>query len=169
MKRFKIIYFICFIFAIFFSTNVYREDKICFDDNNLYDAIINDTDFNHDDNCVYVNDIKSIKSLDFDGYEVKSLNGLSNFKYLESLNLNNNQIDNLDDINKLVNLKYFDFSRNNTGSINSYISNLNLIGNDAPVQLINVTNSFKSINKVIYVFGIILIIFGLIILKYSKE
>lgn len=118
---------------------------------------------------MYVNDIKSVKSLDFDGYEVKSLNGLSNFKYLESLNLNNNQIDNLDDINKLVNLKYFDFSRNNTGSINSYISNLNLIGNDAPVQLINVTNSFKSINKVIYVFGIILIIFGLIILKYSKE
>lgn len=101
----------------------------------------------------YLQQPKSVKSIDLSGQEINRLIDMKQFENLEFLNLSNNNFETIpDEIYELPNLKYLDLSYNQIQEVQKIknISNVNLSHNKISIihTVDNVDSLFLSNNKI---------------------
>ncbi len=123
-----------------------NEQTVQFVDPNL-NSCIADT-IGDSDGIITIGDMHSLTSLDCEGYEISSINGLEYAMHLKYLNLRNNNITDISPIADLVNLKTLDLSDNrisDIGSMKNLIALENLYLNNNQISNLSVLSNLPNI------------------------
>ncbi len=124
-------------------TNIFKNTKISFKEENMYKAIIKtlgekvvDTNDNNFEITLKIKDLEETTQLDINDSQITDISGIENFTNLETLNIQNNNIEDISKLSTLTKLKMLNL--NNNKLTNSSLKN---IENLTELQQLGIANN----------------------------